>query len=907
MLLLTAFLMVSGNDSLKLSVLTFLDKYLSSKNDSEGAEIEGLFESDFKSMDQIISNHVALHSNYKLKSKLDFPVVRQIQVLAENLKYRKNTGGFWMNYYVPFYSRIVEQDLLDGYIHLVMSAGTNDKIVKEVKKKSKDIKEFSEWANKAWLDPYSSVNLIFGEEANGLNKVFRDGSRVYGISNAENETPKTGKWVFIDDEGSLLSIGNFNQRGERHGKWTFFHDNGKISSTVFYKDAKEDGLLTDFDHFGYKSRELNFRNGLMNGPEIAFFASGDTSAMTINKEGEPEGRSFTRFPNGQTELDFTYIGGKINGVAHRYYDNGQMELEIEFKDGMKNGYFKSYHRNGKLKRTEQYTFDKSNGIVKEYYTNGQLSLEGTLKDDKYTGLVKEWFDDGTLREENNYDEKGRLQGISKIYAKDGHLYIKINYENDAMVSYVCYDKSGNTVSEGKISQGKLRYVLHYPEGGLKMEGTFVKGVRDGKWLFYDRYGILEQEETYSDGVLEGLMTEYFSNGKPDKVIEYKDGTQNGPYKEYYRTGNPYSKGTNKNGSAAGEWISYTPDGKVLYNNYFLDGDYQGWQVYNNVFGKTWHKVYYHKGAIIREQFYDTLGVMTQDLVLKGNSGILQSEWPNHQTRSKISIRNGSMHGDFLWYFFNGNKETVGKMFNGKRTGEWKHYYISGVLKETGSYDNGEKTGLWTEYDEAGQKLSETNYTHDKPDGKYTGFHSNGKPEIEGVYKNGKEEGEFRMYSNDGDLAYVTYFIEGGITGYSYNGADGKLVPVIPVQKGSIRLEAYFANGKKSVTGRYENGQYVDKWVWYNNSGGVEAESTFLLGGREGERLTYHPNGKIKLKEIYVNRLKEGISTEYNADGSLKAEISYYKDSEHGWTKLYDAKGKLMKSVYYYSGDAYAEK
>ncbi len=904
---LTAFLMVSGNDSLKLSVLADLDRYLSQKNDIEGAEIEGLYEDEFKTTDQIIGNHLALHKSYKLKSKLDYPVVRQIQALAENIKFRKNAKGFWMRYYVPFFSRIVAEDYLDGFVHLVMSAGTNEKIVKQVKKKQSDIKAFSTWANGTWLEPYKEVSLAFPDEAKGMKYVYREGSRIYGITNSESEKPRKGRWVFLQENGCLMSLGGFNDLGERHGKWTFFSTNGRINSSVEYENGKEDGILQDFDPYGYLTRELHLKAGELEGPEVHFYPNGDTLSYVMNRNGKAEGVSFTRFATGAKELEFFYKEGKLDGTIRRYFDNGNIDLEVVFRDGKKEGAYKTYYADGKLKREETYKDDKSNGLMKEYHPNGQLAREVNILDDNFTGLCKEWYENGTLSEENTYNQEGKLNGTSRFYTRDGKLHIQLDYKNGKTESFLCYNIEGKVQAEGKPSRGKLNYKVFYPEGGLKMEGVYVNGERDGVFTFYSRYGAVDQVETYSDGKLDGLLTEYFSDGGVDKEIQYKNGSREGNYKEYYRNGELYAQGKYLDGDNAGEWLSYSPGKVILYGNYYLQGDYHGWQDYYTNFGKLWHRVNYYKGKITGEIFLDTLGNPSETLSLKGHTGILTSHWPNGKVRSEVQLVNGVMHGRFTWYFSNGKPETEGAMHNGKRHGDWKHYQYSGVLKETGKYVHGEKTGIWTEYNQSGLKNTETSFVRNDEDGKVLDYYENGKVESEGTYREGKLDGPYRFYAQDGELAYVLYYKEGAVMGYSYNGPDRKLLPMIASANGSFAINAKFANGKTSVTGEYKDGILAGSWVWYNTAGMKEAECGYLKGLREGNRFLYYPDGKIKMKETYVKRMREGMKTEYNPDGSLKREIPYSRDTEQGWARIYDAKGKLTKSLFYYSGDVIEEK
>ncbi len=73
--------------------------------------------------------------------------------------------------------------------------------------------------------------------------------------------------------------------------------------------------------------------------------------------------------------------------------------------------------------------------------------------------------------------------------------------------------------------------------------------------------------------------------------------------------------------------------------------------------------------------------------------------------------NGKDYGKWIFYFPNGEIETIGRFNkNGDRVGKWKYYYESGKLKQLSRYSkNGDRVGKWIIYNPDGEKIESTNY------------------------------------------------------------------------------------------------------------------------------------------------------------------------------------------------------
>lgn len=61
---------------------------------------------------------------------------------------------------------------------------------------------------------------------------------------------------------------------------------------------------------------------------------------------------------------------------------------------------------------------------------------------------------------------------------------------------------------------------------------------------------------------------------------------------------------------------------------------------------------------------------------------------------------GLDHGEWIFYFTDGQIKTQGKLELGKKIGEWKYFHENGNLKQIAYYDeSGLKTGKWSFFNE----------------------------------------------------------------------------------------------------------------------------------------------------------------------------------------------------------------
>lgn len=244
-----------------------------------------------------------------------------------------------------------------------------------------------------------------------------------------------------------------------------FHPNGKVASIGSYsKSGKREGLFKQFDTNGKATTATIFQGdvlmaeggvnelGVMQGPWVEYYASGEKRAEGSYSEGKKEG-------------DWTY-----------YHKSGKVEQKGHFMNGLAQGEWKWYFDNGSLHREEHYRKGKEDGASSEYDEEGHVVTQGEyidgLKEGKWIYAV------GDHREEGSY--KGGLKDGSWLHTYD----------------------TGKRCFIGAFVDGEPdgRQRWYWPNGRLRLEGKYALGLEQGDFTYYTEEGDVFMTIRYRDGL-----------------------------------------------------------------------------------------------------------------------------------------------------------------------------------------------------------------------------------------------------------------------------------------------------------------------------------------------------------------------------------------------------------------------
>ncbi|MBL8944431.1 MAG: hypothetical protein JNK45_14830 [Myxococcales bacterium] len=105
-------------------------------------------------------------------------------------------------------------------------------------------------------------------------------------------------------------------------------------------------------------------------------------------------------------------------------------------------------------------------------------------------------------------------------------------------------------------------VERFPDGGLRLEGSYDAGEKHGPWRTYYDGGVLRAEAHYDHGKPTGTWVEYFADGKPaTERAHRRDGAV--ALKTFRPGGAPLRKGVLVDGVEHGEWTDWDAAGTAV--------------------------------------------------------------------------------------------------------------------------------------------------------------------------------------------------------------------------------------------------------------------------------------------------------------------------------------------------------
>lgn len=96
------------------------------------------------------------------------------------------------------------------------------------------------------------------------------------------------------------------------------------------------------------------------------------------------------------------------------------------------------------------------------------------------------------------------------------------------------------------------------------------------------------------------------------------------------------------------------------------------------------------------------------------TGTVEEKYPNGIVKYKGFYRFGKRHGEWLYFYPNGNLWSEAEYNRDKMHGKSKVYYPNGLLFYSGFYKNNLKDSVWTYYDTSGKEVAREIYKNGKP-------------------------------------------------------------------------------------------------------------------------------------------------------------------------------------------------
>ena len=220
-------------------------------------------------------------------------------------------------------------------------------------------------------------------------------------------------------QGPFLSSASFT-KGKLNGVWEMFDSNQQKILEIPYKNGKRNGTAIWWFPQSLKMRQVNFREGVVDGP----LAEWDSRKKLVRREEYIEGRKVIRqttmYRPKQKESEVFYLDASMkltggdnwwdaqpakyeldgeriqHGPVNAWYANGQRKMQGQFIDGKRMGAFTWWHPNGQRSCSGLFDADMKQGIWTWWHSNGVKSTRVSFVDNETTGILTEWNERGQV-------------------------------------------------------------------------------------------------------------------------------------------------------------------------------------------------------------------------------------------------------------------------------------------------------------------------------------------------------------------------------------------------------------------------------------------------------------------------------------------------------------------------------
>ncbi|MBX2953985.1 MAG: hypothetical protein KF870_15895 [Leadbetterella sp.] len=134
-------------------------------------------------------------------------------------------------------------------------------------------------------------------------------------------------------------------------------------------------------------------------------------------------------------------------------------------------------------------------------------------------------------------------------------------------TFTWFDEKNKRVSEVLARDPKTNSLLHgpyreYRGDNLVKEGYYYMGLKDGRWLQYDKDFILLDKENYHEGFYDESRISYYGGDSTRirEVVPVRFGKINGTYYRFYENGTLAEEGRYDDGKKIGKWVEYYEGG-----------------------------------------------------------------------------------------------------------------------------------------------------------------------------------------------------------------------------------------------------------------------------------------------------------------------------------------------------------
>ncbi|WP_258104646.1 tetratricopeptide repeat protein [Marinoscillum sp. MHG1-6] len=885
----------------KNSTLVFLENLVNDAARNEGSIPPITSNELFVQYDELSRSKAALDSRFNIKVNFNASIVKQLELLFSRLKYQENTGDFWMDLYVPFYSELNKNGLSTAFIYFILQSTNDQGVLNWIDKHSDEKSDWIDLANAGLKQMRGTLPATVLGEKNDYSFWYFNSNILSAIGNEADDDTRIGPWAFYSTNGQLNATGRYNDEGDMIGEWKYYHDNGQLSREEYYND---EGVHIKPAQYYHENGQLwivaPYKENQLHDTLEYYYECGQLKELLPYKEGVQNGKGKIFHQSGPLHITYEILDGEFENDYIYHYENGQVGNHYTYKLGSLDGPYKSYYINGQIDESGEYQMDSLHGEWTGYHQNGNLRYEGTDDNGKRVGNWTFYHSNGNIKQTETY-KSGKLQGEAKAYDRQGRLKDITLYNEDIVIGYTCFDQYGDTLFHSYDPKGNMLITAYEITGEKKYTCQLQNGKYNGSYTSYFKNGNIYIKGSMKNNQFDGEYEEYYPTGQLKYDSYYLDGNQHGYFKKYYKNGQIEQEGWYVDDNFEQEWKLYHPDGSLDEVQYYISGKLHGWTQYYAPNNKLQEEYKYDMGTIIALREYDTLGNIYHETEYEFGTGLRTEKTPSGKTIFKADSRCGYVIGDFKNLYENGKISSIYPQKGTLYEGDYKAYHSNGKLMTNGPYKNNMRHGQWKWYSDNGKLESSYDYEFNKLNGLTRQYHYNGQLDSECEQDEGSNQGTCKYYDHAGNLQLIKVYDQDNFVFYINNQTKDT---IHFKTTGEFSLETYFDNGKPAVVQNFNNGKYDGKCLYNNLNGGKSESISFKYGDYHGPKIKYYTNGNVQIETPYQYDLKHGEEKEYFANGRLKRVTPYVNDSKNGYEIMYNSNGSVKSKTYYWNGEIY---
>jgi antitoxin component YwqK of YwqJK toxin-antitoxin module len=206
--------------------------------------------------------------------------------------------------------------------------------------------------------------------------------------------------------------------------------------------------------------------------------------------------------NGKKEGEGYLFNGKLKGKRLLYYPDGTTSDDVEYENGLQNGNEQRYFKDGTLMQTGQYKNGKEIGIWEMYHSNG------------------------TLKQRSNFNNNGKMDGVSISYYSTGEIKGKNNYVNGIYQKDKINDKLFELYNESQelYKQMDFKGAIKKLDAALKIEPNWSDGYFARGTMKLNNFQFEEATEDFDKTLqIEPFFTNAYANRAFTIIRKYEFG------------------------------------------------------------------------------------------------------------------------------------------------------------------------------------------------------------------------------------------------------------------------------------------------------------------------------------------------------------------------------------------------